>query len=100
MTEPKGHIVGEHAEHTVMLYALSTCIWCRKTRQLLEDEKVTYDYLYVDLLEGEEGYQALGGGAGRLRKLDSCSRLWGAEASFFIYPTNFHVWDWIAFNPD
>jgi len=54
MAEPKGHFSGEHEEHTVLLYALSTCIWCRKTRQLLEDEKVTYDYLYVDLLEGEE----------------------------------------------
>ena len=54
MSEPRGHSVGVHQDHAVMLYALSTCIWCRKTRQLLEDEAVTYDYVYVDLLEGEE----------------------------------------------
>ena len=54
MAEPKGHFSGEHAEHTVLLYALSTCIWCRKTRQLLEETQVSFDYIYLDLLEGEE----------------------------------------------
>jgi len=37
----------------VMLYALSTCIWCRKTRALLDSLGVKYDYTYVDLLEGQ-----------------------------------------------
>ena len=40
--------------HKVMLYALSTCGWCRKTKQLLEELGVEYDYEYVDLLRGEE----------------------------------------------
>ncbi len=52
--QKQGHIVGTHNEHQVILYALSTCIWCRKTRQLLEDEQVTFDYIYVDLTHGEE----------------------------------------------
>ena len=38
----------------VTLYALSTCIWCRKTRQLLDQLGVAYDYEYVDLLPGSE----------------------------------------------
>jgi glutaredoxin-like protein NrdH len=38
----------------VMLYALSTCGWCKKTRELLEQLGVEYDYIYVDLLKGEE----------------------------------------------
>lgn len=38
----------------VVLYALSTCGWCKKTRMLLEDLRVEYSYIYVDLLEGEE----------------------------------------------
>jgi len=38
----------------IMLYALSTCIWCRKTRELLEKLGVEFDYIYVDLLEGAE----------------------------------------------
>ncbi len=38
----------------IMLYALSTCIWCRKTKELLEKLGVEFDYIYVDLLEGKE----------------------------------------------
>ena len=38
----------------VMLFALSTCGWCAKTRKLLEDMGVAYDYEYVDLLQREE----------------------------------------------
>ena len=54
MTEPRGHITGTHQKHKVKLYALSTCIWCRKIRQFLESENVTFDFVYVDLLTGEE----------------------------------------------
>ena len=36
MVESQGHIEGAHCEHQVTLYALSTCIWCRKTREFLE----------------------------------------------------------------
>jgi len=43
----------------VMLYALSTCAWCKKTRQLLDDHDVIYDYVYVDLLKGYEKDQTL-----------------------------------------
>ncbi|MCX5998566.1 MAG: glutaredoxin family protein [Chloroflexi bacterium] len=38
----------------IMLYALSTCGWCQKTRKLLGDLGVEYDYEYVDYLTGEE----------------------------------------------
>jgi glutaredoxin len=38
----------------VMLYALSTCGWCAKTRQLLTDLGVAFDYLYVDLVGKDE----------------------------------------------
>ncbi len=58
MPEQRGHVDGEHNTHKVLLYALSTCIWCRKTRQLLEDEGVTFDFVYVDLVEAEEREQA------------------------------------------
>ena len=43
----------------VVLYALSTCGWCRKTRELLEELGVEYSYVYVDMLPpGEEKDQA------------------------------------------
>lgn len=38
----------------IVMYALSTCIWCRKTKRLLNDLGVAYDYVDVDLLEEEE----------------------------------------------
>ena len=36
------------------LYALSTCIWCRKTKSFLEESGIAYIYIFVDELEGEE----------------------------------------------
>lgn len=36
----------------VMLYALSTCGWCRKARAFLDEHDIPYDYVYVDELKG------------------------------------------------
>lgn len=47
------HVSGKNAGQ-VMLYALSTCGWCRKTRNLLENLGVEYNYTYVDLLPVDE----------------------------------------------
>ncbi len=47
------HVDGEN-KGKVVLFALSTCGWCKKTRMLLEDLGTEYDYIYVDLLQGEE----------------------------------------------
>jgi glutaredoxin-like protein NrdH len=38
----------------VILYALSTCIWCEKTKKLLVKSGVGFRYAYVDLLKGDE----------------------------------------------
>jgi glutaredoxin-like protein NrdH len=52
------HVAGRKAGK-LMLYALSTCIWCRKTKQLLTDLGVEYDYTFVDLLSGAEKDEAI-----------------------------------------
>jgi glutaredoxin-like protein NrdH len=52
------HILGRKSRH-IMLYALSTCGWCQKTRKLLDDLGVEYDYEYVDLLQGDERERAI-----------------------------------------
>ncbi len=39
---------------SVILYAISTCIWCKKARSLLDELAIEYSYIYVDLLESEE----------------------------------------------
>lgn len=38
----------------IMLYALSTCPWCKKTKALLNQLGVKYSYVDVDLLPEEE----------------------------------------------
>ena len=52
------HVSGKNAGH-IMLYALSTCGWCQKTRQLLDNSGVEYYYEYVDHLQGENREKAI-----------------------------------------
>ena len=54
MPASRGSVPGRHDKHQSVLYALSTCVWCRRTRQFLEREGVAYDYVYVDLIQGRE----------------------------------------------
>ncbi|HWQ21934.1 MAG TPA: glutaredoxin family protein [Clostridia bacterium] len=51
MLEPE-HVEGAHTKHTVFIYALSTCGWCRKTKALLQELSVAYDFVDVDQQEG------------------------------------------------
>lgn len=51
-------IPGDDVGH-VKLYALSTCGWCKRTREFLEALGVAYDYEYVDHLESEEKDRAI-----------------------------------------
>jgi glutaredoxin-like protein NrdH len=43
----------------IVFYGLSTCVWCKKARHLLDELGVAYDYVYVDLLDGEEQERAM-----------------------------------------
>ena len=47
------HVEGEN-KGKITLFALSTCVWCKRTKQLLSDLGVEYDYVFVDHLAGEE----------------------------------------------
>jgi glutaredoxin-like protein NrdH len=40
-------------------YFLSTCGWCKKTKRLLDENNVDYEYEYVDLLSPSEKARAL-----------------------------------------
>ena len=48
------HVQGKKEKHKVFLYALSSCVWCRKTKRLLNALDVAYDYVDVDLLPEDE----------------------------------------------
>ncbi len=46
------HVEGQD-KGKLVLFALSTCGWCKKTRALIEDLDASYDYVYVDLTKGQ-----------------------------------------------
>jgi glutaredoxin len=47
------HVKGQ-AQEKIVLYTLSTCMWCRMTKSLLSQIGVAYSYVDVDTLEGAE----------------------------------------------
>jgi len=57
MTRTK--VAGVKKEHKVFLYTLSTCGWCKKTKQFLKENNVEYEYLDIDTASSEERTQAI-----------------------------------------
>jgi len=51
---PITKVEGVKKDHKVFLYTLSTCGWCKKTKELLKEKGVAYEYLDVDVLKAEE----------------------------------------------
>ena len=52
------HMAGKDCGR-VRLFALSTCIWCKKTKEYLSSQGVAFDFIYVDQLKGEERAEAI-----------------------------------------
>jgi glutaredoxin-like protein NrdH len=52
-------VEGSKSDHDLKLYAISTCGWCKKTRNFLESNDVAYEYVYVDLLKGQDQTDAV-----------------------------------------
>lgn len=52
-------VEGSNDKNEVVLYTLTTCIWCKRTKQLLSELNIKYDYIDVDLLTGEERQNAM-----------------------------------------
>jgi len=42
-------VEGKNNVHKVLMYALSTCAWCRMNKKFLQDSGVEYEYIDVDL---------------------------------------------------
>jgi glutaredoxin-like protein NrdH len=47
-------VPGKNTKHKVFLYTLSTCVWCKMTKQFLKDNDVGFEYVDVDLSTEEE----------------------------------------------
>jgi glutaredoxin len=50
---------GEKNEHKVFLYTLSTCGWCKRTKEFLKENGVAYEYLDVDKCTSDERKKAI-----------------------------------------
>jgi glutaredoxin-like protein NrdH len=47
-------VSGKNTAHKVLVYALSTCVWCKMTKQFLKDNDVEYEYIDVDLCDEKD----------------------------------------------
>ncbi len=52
-------VEGEKSPHEITFYGLSTCGWCRKAKNFLDEHMLSYRYVYVDLLEGDDLKQVM-----------------------------------------
>lgn len=51
-------VSGKKNNHKVTVYALSTCVWCKLTKQFLNDNGVEYEFVDVDLLDDKDREEA------------------------------------------
>jgi len=51
---PFSKVSGVNNAHKVVVYALSTCVWCKMIKQFLKDNNVEFEYIDVDLCEEGE----------------------------------------------
>ncbi|MDT8283989.1 MAG: glutaredoxin family protein [Thermovirgaceae bacterium] len=54
----KNHVAGENRGE-ILVYALSTCGWCRKTKEHLRKMGLAFDYIDVDLLDPAESEEVM-----------------------------------------
>jgi len=47
-------VPGNNKKNKVFLYALSTCAWCKMTKQFLKDNEIEYEYVDVDKCDDED----------------------------------------------
>jgi len=45
---------GKRRKHKVFMYAISTCAWCKRTKQFLKDNDIEFEYVDVDLSKEED----------------------------------------------
>ncbi len=47
-------VSGRNNKHKVLVYALSTCAWCKLAKSFLKENEIEHDYVDVDLCNDEE----------------------------------------------
>ena len=47
-------VSGKNNKHKVLMYAISTCAWCKMTKKFLNENNVEYEYVDVDLTSDKD----------------------------------------------
>ena len=47
-------VPGKNNKHRVLMYAISTCAWCKRAKKLLKDNNIEYEYVDIDLCSRED----------------------------------------------
>ena len=47
-------VPGKKNQRKVLMYTISTCAWCKMTKQFLKDNDIEYEYVDVDLCNEED----------------------------------------------
>ncbi|MGD0159707.1 MAG: glutaredoxin family protein [Candidatus Bathyarchaeia archaeon] len=50
----KIRVNGNNKTHKVLIYAISTCAWCKMTKEFLKENDIEYEYVDVDLANDED----------------------------------------------
>jgi len=50
---------GKNKKPKLFLYTLSTCGWCKKTKEFLKDKEMAYEYVDVDQITKDEQKEAI-----------------------------------------
>lgn len=59
LSNEKGNHISGIDRGKVVMYGLSTCVWCKRTKKLLADLGVEHDYIFVDKLDKDEEKEVL-----------------------------------------
>ena len=47
-------VQGKNNRHRVLMYAISTCGWCKRAKKFLRDNNINYEYVDIDLCSRED----------------------------------------------
>lgn len=47
-------VPGKNNQHKVLMYAISTCGWCKRAKRMLNEMNVEYGYVDIDLCNNED----------------------------------------------
>ena len=62
-------VPGKNNKHKILLYAISTCAWCKRAKKFLTENNIEYEYVDIDLCskkDREKIREAILGRGGRL----------------------------------